>query len=147
MVEWTDQENVIYISTYIYIYIDMYMSHYIPHIYSISYVYIYTHSVLLAQSCPTLCEPTDCSPPCLLSPWSSPGKNTGVGYHLLLQGIYPTQGLNPALLHCRHIYTHIYIIVKYFICICIMEYYSAFKKKKRKPSHLQQDGWAWRALC
>ena len=110
----------------------MYMSHYIPHIYSISYVYIYTHSVLLAQSCPTLCEPTDCSPPCLLSPWSSPGKNTGVGYHLLLQGIYPTQGLNPALLHCRHIYTHIYIIVKYFICICIMEYYSAFKKKKKE---------------
>ena len=104
----------------------MYMSHYIPHIYNISYVYIYTHSVLLAQSCPTLCDPTDCSPPCLLSPWSSPGKNTGVGYHLLLQGIYPTQGLNPALLHCRHIYTHIYIIVKYFICICIMEYYSAF---------------------
>ena len=131
---------MIYISTYIYIYIDMYMSHYIPHIYNISYVYIYTHSVLLAQSCPTLCDPTDCSPPCLLSPWSSPGKNTGVGYHLLLQGIYPTQGLNPALLHCRHIYTHIYIIVKYFICICIMEYYSAFKKKKRKPSHLQQDG-------
>ena len=110
----------------------MYMSHYIPHIYNISYVYIYTHSVLLAQSCPTLCDPTDCSPPCLLSPWSSPGKNTGVGYHLLLQGIYPTQGLNPALLHCRHIYTHIYIIVNYFICICIMEYYSAFKKKKKE---------------
>ena len=30
----------------------------------------------------------------LLCPWSSPGKNTGVGYHVLLQGIFPTQGLN-----------------------------------------------------
>ena len=35
------------------------------------------------------------------SPWNSPGKNTGVGSHFLLPGIFPTQGLNPALLHCR----------------------------------------------
>ena len=34
-------------------------------------------------------------------PWDSPGKNTGVGCHCLLQGIFPTQGLNPGLLHCR----------------------------------------------
>ena len=33
----------------------------------------------------------------------SPGKNTGVGCHALLQGIFPTQGLNPGLLHCRWI--------------------------------------------
>ena len=32
------------------------------------------------------------------SPWNSPGKNTGVGCHALLQGIFPTQGLNPHLL-------------------------------------------------
>ena len=32
---------------------------------------------------------------------SSPGKNTGVGCHLLLQGIFPIQGLNLALLYCR----------------------------------------------
>ena len=31
----------------------------------------------------------------------SPGKNTGVGFHALLQGIFPTQGLNPGLLQCR----------------------------------------------
>ena len=37
----------------------------------------------------------------LLSPWNSPGKNTGVGCHFLLQGIFPTQGSNPGLLHCR----------------------------------------------
>ena len=40
----------------------------------------------VAQSCPTLCDPVDC-------------KNTGVGYHFLLQGISPTQGLNLCLLH------------------------------------------------
>ena len=39
----------------------------------------------------------------LLCPWNSPGKNTGVGSHSLLQGIFPTQGLNPGLLHCGQI--------------------------------------------
>ena len=34
-------------------------------------------------------------------PWDSPGKNTGVGCHFLLQGIFPTQGSNPGLLHSR----------------------------------------------
>ena len=33
----------------------------------------------------------------------SPGKNTRVGCHFLLQGIFPTQALNPGLLHCRQI--------------------------------------------
>ena len=37
----------------------------------------------------------------LLCPWNSPGKNTAVGCHFLLQGIFPTQGLNPGLPHCR----------------------------------------------
>ena len=37
------------------------------------------------QSCPTLCDPIDCSPPRRLCPWDSPGKNTGVGCHALLQ--------------------------------------------------------------
>ena len=35
--------------------------------------------------------------------WSSSGKNTGVGSHSLFQGIFPTQRLNPGLLHCRQI--------------------------------------------
>ena len=37
----------------------------------------------------------------LLPPWNSPGKNTGVGCHFLLQGIFPIQGSNPGLPHCR----------------------------------------------
>ena len=42
----------------------------------------------------------------LLRPWDYPGKNTGVGCHVLLQGIFPTQGSNsclPHLLNCRRI--------------------------------------------
>ena len=35
--------------------------------------------------------------------WDSPGKNTRVGCHFLLQGIFPTQGLNPGLPHCGRI--------------------------------------------
>ena len=38
----------------------------------------------------------------LLCPWDSPGKNTGVGCHTLLQGIFPTQGSNLCLLHLVH---------------------------------------------
>ena len=37
------------------------------------------------------------------SPWISPGQNTGVGSSSLLQGVFPTQGSNPGLLHCRRI--------------------------------------------
>ena len=37
----------------------------------------------------------------LYSRWNSPGQNIGVGSLSLLQGIFPTQGLNPGLLHCR----------------------------------------------
>ena len=52
------------------------------------------------QSCPTLCVTMDCSLPGF-SVYSvySPGKNTGVVCHALLQGIFPTQGSNPHLLH------------------------------------------------
>ena len=113
----------------------------------------------VTQSCPTLCDPVDCSPPsssvhgilqarilewvaisfsrgssqprdqtqvsliagrCFnlwatreahnslwphgpYSPWNSPGQNTGVGSLSLLQGIFPTQGSNPGLLHCGQI--------------------------------------------
>ena len=36
-------------------------------------------------------------------PWDFPGKNTGMGCHFLLQGIFLTQGSNPSLLHYRQI--------------------------------------------
>ena len=59
--------------------------------------------VSVAQSCPTLYDPMDCSPTRFLCSWNSPGKNTGVGSHSLLQGIFLTQWLNLSLPHCRQI--------------------------------------------
>ena len=55
--------------------------------------------VLVTQSCPNFVTPR------LLCPWNSPSKNTGVGRHFLLQGIFPTQGSNSGLLHCRRFFT------------------------------------------
>ena len=50
---------------------------------------------------PTLCELYELQPTRLLYPWDSLGKNTGLGCHAVLQGIFLAQGLNPGLLHCR----------------------------------------------
>ena len=61
---------------------------------------------LVAQSYLTLCDPVDCSPPGSSVHGDSPGRNTGVGCHALLQGIFPTQGSNPGLPHCRQILYH-----------------------------------------
>ena len=58
---------------------------------------------LVAQSCPTLCDPKGCTPPGSSVPGDSPGNNTGVGCHALLQGIFPNEGLNSGLLHCRQV--------------------------------------------
>ena len=41
-----------------------------------------------------------------LCPWAFPDKNTGTGCHFLLQGIFPTQGANPHLLHYKQILYH-----------------------------------------
>ena len=66
----------LYTNIYIYIYIFV----------NIKYWWFVTHGL---------------EPASLLSPWDSSGKNTGVGCHFLLQGIFPTQVLNLGLLHCR----------------------------------------------
>ena len=52
--------------------------------------------VKVTQLCLTLCDPMD-------YPWNYLGQNPGVGSLSLLQEIFPTQGLNPGLLHCRWI--------------------------------------------
>ena len=64
--------------------------------------------VLVTQSCQTLCQPMNCSPPgfsgrLLWDPWDSPRKNTGMSCHSPLQGLLPTQGSNLSLPHCRQI--------------------------------------------
>ena len=60
----------------------------------------------VTQSCPTLCDATDCNPPGSSGPGDFSSKTTTVSCHFLLQGIFPTQGLNPyrlCLLHCSQI--------------------------------------------
>ena len=65
---------------------------------------------LIAQSCLTLCDPMACSPPGFSVHGHFPGKNTGVGCHALLQGIFPTQGSKSGLPHCKwilHLLSHL----------------------------------------
>ena len=57
--------------------------------------------ILLLSSCSVMSDslqPHELEPPRLICPWNFPGKNTGVGCHALLQGIFPTPGSNPCLL-------------------------------------------------
>ena len=56
--------------------------------------------------CPTPWRPHGLQPITLLRPWDSPGKNTGVGCHFLLQGIFPTQRSDLGLLCCMWILYH-----------------------------------------
>ena len=57
----------------------------------------------------------------LYRPWNSPGQNTGVGSHPLLQGILPTQGSNPGLPHCRRILYHLCHKDTVIICSCFFK--------------------------
>ena len=79
----------------------------------------------------------------LLCPWNSLGKNTGVGCHFLLQGIFPTLGLNPYLLHWQadslpqsHQRSLQKIALKHlphfpFICLCLAKPNSTFSSACR----------------
>ena len=58
------------------------------------YVYMFSHSVVSDSLWPRGLVPAR-----LLCPWNFSGKNTGVGCHFLLQGIFPPQESNPQLLH------------------------------------------------
>ena len=65
--------------------------------------FVYLTLCLRAQLYLTPCDPMDYSTPGSSIHGDSPGKNTGVGCHALLQGILPTEELNPGLPHCRQI--------------------------------------------
>ena len=63
-------------------------------------------AVLSSSVVSTLCDPRDCSLPGSSVQGDSPGKNTGVGCHVL-QGIIPIEGSNPGLPHCRQNFYHL----------------------------------------
>ena len=52
-------------------------------------------------------QPHGLQPTSLLCPWDFPGKSTKVGCHFLLQEVFPTQGTNLCLLHCKQILYHL----------------------------------------
>ena len=71
-----------------------------------SFFFFSESEVLVARLCPTLCNPVDCSLPgsCVHGIMD---KNSGVGCHSLLQGIFSTQGWNLGLQHCGQILCHL----------------------------------------
>jgi len=74
-------------------------------LYTHTHTHTHTHILcvvlcLVTQLYLTLCHPMDCNSPGFSVHGDSPGKNTGVGCHALLKGIFPTQELNEDLLHC-----------------------------------------------
>ena len=69
----------------------------------------------------------------LYSPWNSPGQNTGVGSRSLLQGIFPTQGSNPGLLHCRRVLYQL----SHQVSPRILEWVSPFSSGSSWPESLQ----------
>ena len=64
-------------------------------------LYLDLYILTICESCLVVSD--SLQPHGLYSTWSSPGQNTGVGSLFLLQGIFPTQGSNSGLLHCRQI--------------------------------------------
>ena len=66
-------------------------------------IQVYNSVCLVAQSCLTLCDAMNCSLPGSSVHAHSPGKNSRVGCHAFLQGIFPNQGTHPGLPHCRQI--------------------------------------------
>ena len=92
--------------------------------------------VLVTKSCPTLCY-HGLQPAGLFCPWNSTVKNTGMGYHSLLQGIFPIQGSNQGP-HIRgrfftiwasrdgpnltYIYIYIYVLYICYIYISVILY-------------------------
>ena len=81
-----------------------------------------------------LCNPMDCSPPGSYVHGDPPDKNIGVGCHALLQGIFPTQGSNMDLLHCRWFFTiwatrEAPVCVCVCVCVCVRKHYGKLDHK------------------
>ena len=90
------------------------------------------------------CNPMDCS--LLLCPWNSPGKNTRVGFHFLLQRIFPTQGSNPCLLCLLHWQAYslplaqpgspvcLYLYGCVCVCVCVCKRRASWKPSTQEST-------------
>ena len=107
--------------------------------YSANSIYYLTWCVCLAaQSCPTLCNPMDCSSPGSSVHGDSSGKNIRVDCHALLQGIFPIQGSNPGLSHCRQI---LYCLSHQLTWIWTRIEWNIAHKLKRSGKKEKKSGW------
>ena len=104
------------------------------------------HEHLCERTHGRLCATHGLQPARLLCPWDSPDRNTGVGCHFLLQGIFPTQGCNPRLPCLMHYGWVLYLLSrwgsldvyltlgKYVISLCL-----SFLICKMGPSQHQPE--------
>ena len=143
---WLHIDISIYTHTHIYIHIHIYIT-YVCVCACVCVIASWLASCVnvYAQSCPTLCDPKDDSPPGSSVHGNSPGRNTGVGCHTLLQGIFLTQGLNPGLPRGRQIlyhlshqgrgpaYTYTYTYIYTYTCTYTMGYHLAMRKREILP--------------
>ena len=110
-------------------------------------IYVCAVLCLVAQLCLSLCDPMDCTLPGSSVHGESPVKNTGVDCHALLQRIFPTQGLNSGLLHCRWILCQLSYQGSPHLCLPYIKYY------KRKSDEVYQymitvfNCWQWVCQC
>ena len=87
--------------------------------------------VKVTQSRLTLCDPHE-----LYTPWNSLGQNTGVSSLSLLQGIFPTQGLDPGLTHCSQILYHLSHREPFYFQTCL----TAWRKELSSKVTLEWPG-------
>ena len=99
---------------------------------------VWSHSVVSESLQPHGLYPTR-----LLRPWDFPGQNTGVGCHFLLQRIFPTQGSNPGLPHCRQTLYHLSHKINFqkwwdlnLLNVLMLKFSSAFEIKVKKFNKL-----------
>ena len=104
-------------------------------------------------SCSIMCDSLrfdGLEPTRLLHPWTFPGKSTGVGFHFLFQGLFPTQGGNPGLPYGRHmIFTLSHQESPHlpYICNHSLTYYSWILNSVQSFSPVWLFETPWTAAC
>ena len=103
------------------------------------------HDLALVSCCHVwlFCNSMDC-PARFLCPWDFPGKNTGVSCHTLLQGILPTQGLNPGLLYCRRFFT---LWATMEVPLAVLGKYVLFVDLSTLTDNLELNSWLYDGSC
>ena len=103
--------------------------------------------MLVTQSCLTLCDPMDCSRLGSCVHWDSPGKNTDLGCHFILQGNFPTPGSNLDLPHCRQILYHLSYKKIMVWNICQFSWYKYYPHGQFWYTNVMSLNMIWEDIC